>query len=103
MRLTKVEIGGVEVIKWEQERDTVWTYKADDLCACVWAEYGGVWWDVSGPGGKGTKASGNVPLMAPELPVDQRMVLARRFAEVYIAGYRAGKRARNEPRVVRKG
>lgn len=78
------------MLDWKQERETVWTYKADDLCACVWVEYGGVWWDVSGPGGRGTITSGTTP---PYLSDGKRVAVAKRLAEVYIAGYRAGRKA----------
>lgn len=80
------------MLDWKQERETVWTYKADDLCACVWVDRNAVWWDVSGPEGKGTIASGSTPDVSFR-QLNSCVTVAQRLAEVYIAGYRAGRKA----------
>jgi len=76
---------------WTKHSSTAWEYVSDDLCACVWSEYDVVWWDVSGPKGRGTIASGSTP---PYLSDGRRMAIAQRLAETYIAGFRRGRDGR---------
>jgi len=79
---------------WTKHSPTAWEYDSDDLCACVWAENDVVWWDVSGPKGRGTIASGCAPVAPAYLNIDQRISFAKLFAEVYIAGFRRGRDGR---------
>jgi len=71
-----------------------WVYEAEDVCACVWYEVHGdhtsVWWDVSGPEGKGTKVSSCVPA-ATGLSLEDRVGFAKRMAELWVNGYRSGR------------
>ena len=82
--------------EWTKHSPTAWEYVSDDLCACVWTEHDTVWWDVSGPKGRGTIASGCAPgeVFAAFLNIDQRMTIAKRLAETYIAGFRRGRDGR---------
>lgn len=79
--------------EWTEHSPTAWEYVSDDLCACVWVEGTDVvWWDVSGPKGRGTIASGSVPsTIAVENTVLDRMRVATRLAGAYIAGFRRGR------------
>lgn len=81
---------------WTKHSPTALEYVSDDLCACVWCERVEdvtlVNWDVSGPRGRGTITGGSVPISP--LSTEQRLQIARRLAEVYIAGFRRGRDGR---------
>lgn len=70
-------------IKWSNPRKSVWVYESEDLCACVWMDLDVIWWDVSGPKGRGTKVSGTA----------KGIVDAQSRAELYMLGYRDGRKA----------
>lgn len=72
-------------LAWEEKPGRVWVYEADDLCACVYFDaMDTCWWDVSGPHGRWTKASG--------CGGQDGLARARREAELWISGYRQGRR-----------
>jgi len=88
-------------LDWQREAGSrpCWSYQGDDVCACVWVDAGTVWWDVSGPRGRWTIVSGCVtaadvghePYDDVQPRVENRMRVARRYAELWIAGYRRGR------------
>lgn len=83
------------MISWTVERDgRVYVYSSKDLCACVWVECVAdvdlVHWDVSGPEGRGTKASGAVQMHG--LATGTRILVAQALASQFIHGYRQAAR-----------